>query len=184
MMPPKFIKVNGICKLNPAYLEWKKEGGVQKVKHEDPIQSMTLQVSVIQGEDLVAKDRNFLGKKTTSDPYVEVYVGTGKISSYSLIGKTKTVYKNLNPRWDQTISSQISYIAHGGSNLMFRIFDEDKLSDPDNMGIVAIPLVWKDVTGSPQWYDIPKNSAKNAKGRIQVKVETQVRRIQGMASYV
>lgn len=182
-VPPKFIKANGICKLNPAYIQWKKEtGGVQQVKHEDPIDSMTLRVSVIQGSDLVAKDRNFMGKKTTSDPYVEILLGTGR--AYVRIGKTKTIYKNLSPQWNETIATRVRYIEHGGSNIMFRIFDEDKFSDPDNMGIVTLPLVWKDDSGSPQWYDIPKNSAKNAKGKIQLQIQTQVHRIQGMASYV
>lgn len=151
------------------------------MKREDPIDSLTLRVSIIQGSDLVAKDRNLFGKKTTSDPYVQVLLGSGR--TYVPIGKTKTIYKNLSPQWNEAIAARVKFLEHGGSQMMFRIFDEDRLSDPDNMGIVTLPLVWKDHNGSPVWYEIPKKSAKNASGKIQIQVQTQVHRLQGLASY-
>jgi Ca2+-dependent lipid-binding protein len=183
--PPKFITVNGICKLNPAFLEWKKEtGGTEaaQTQRQDPIESMTLRITVLQGSDLVAKDRNLLGKKTTSDPFVQVLVGSGR--PYARVGQTKTIHKNLNPTWNETITAKIKYIEHSRSELRFQIYDEDKLSDPDSMGIVSLPLVWEDSNGTPKWYEIPKNSAKNAKGKIQIQVQSQVHRLKGVSSYV
>jgi Ca2+-dependent lipid-binding protein len=183
--PPKFIKVDGICKLNPAFLEWKKETGgadATKCRREDPIDSMTLRVTIIQGSDLVAKDRNLLGKKTTSDPFVQVLVGTGR--SYDRLGQTKTIYKNLSPQWNETISAQVKFLHHGGSQLRVHIYDEDKLSNPDSMGFVTLPLDWKDFDGSPRWYEIPKDSAKNAKGKIQLQIQSKVHRLHGLSSYV
>jgi Ca2+-dependent lipid-binding protein len=184
-IPSKFIKVNGICKLNPEFLEWKKETGgadAAMARREDPIDSMTLRITIIQGSDLVAKDRNLLGKKTSSDPFVQILVGTGK--SYDRLGQTKTIYKNLSPQWNETVSAQVKFIHHGGSQLRFHIYDEDKLSNPDSMGFVTLPLVWKDSATSPQWYEIPKDSAKNAKGKIQLQIQCKVHRLQGMSSYV
>lgn len=182
--PPKFIRVDGICKLNPAFLEWKKETGGRAgvTPHQDPIDFMTLRITVVQGSDLVAKDRNLLGKKTTSDPFVQILVGTAR--SFVRLGQTKTVYKNLSPQWNQTITAQVKFVEHGGSHLRFQIYDEDKLSEPDNMGIVTVPLVWRDSAGQPEWFDIPKESAKNAKGKIQLQIQSQVHRLQGLKSYV
>jgi Ca2+-dependent lipid-binding protein len=183
--PPRLIKVDGICKLNPAFLEWKKEaGGVEsaKARREDPIDSMTLRITITQGSDLVAKDRNLLGKKTTSDPFVQVLVGNGR--SYQRLGQTKTIYKNLSPHWNETISAQVKFIHHGGSQLRFHIFDEDKFSNPDSMGFVTLPLDWKDSDSPPQWYEIPKDSAKNAQGKIQLQIQSKVHRLHGLSSYV
>lgn len=143
---------------------------------------MTLRITILEGSDLVAKDRNLFGKKTTSDPYVQVLAGSDR--SYVRLGQTKTIYKNLNPTWNETINARINYVQHGRSNLRFQIYDEDKLSDHDSMGFMSVPLEWKDVQGIPQWYEIPKNSAKNAKGKIQLQIQSQVHRLQGVKSYV
>ncbi|KAG7369232.1 C2 domain containing protein [Nitzschia inconspicua] len=185
--PPKLITTDGVTKLNPAYLEWKKQtgggaAGAATFKRQDPIESMTLRITIIQGSDLVAKDRNLFGKKTTSDPYVQILAGSGR--SYVRLGQTKTIYKNLSPQWNETITAQVKYIHHARSELRFQIYDEDKLSDPDNMGVVTLPLIWETTNGTPQWYEIPKNSAKNAQGKIQLQIQSQIHHLQGLKSYV
>ena len=39
------------------------------------IESLTLLIQIYAGKDLIAKDRSMLGRRTTSDPYVKVFLG-------------------------------------------------------------------------------------------------------------
>jgi hypothetical protein len=54
-----------------------------------------------------------------------------------------------------------------------KIWDEDFMSEPDAMGTLTIEIPTKkgDTT---DWYDVPKNSAKEASGQIQVRLETSM----------
>ena len=125
-----------------------------------------IEMTVIAGNDLVAKDRNLLGRKTTSDPYVEVYLE----DSIILHGKTKTIYKNLNPEWNTKFKFWIS----DPWKVTLKIYDEDKMSSPDLMGVVTVNV--KPVDGGDQtaWYEVPKDSAKNAKGKLQLRFKTKL----------
>jgi hypothetical protein len=68
--------------------------------------------------------------------------------------------------------------------LMFEIFDEDLMSQPDNMGIVKVMLKWEDLHPSaPTWHEIPKDSAKNASGKIELKISTKVHRMENLRPY-
>lgn len=194
--PKKFTKNNhGILVLNPAYLEWKKNGGVagtaKQAPPPKPIDKMTVEISLLQGQDLVAKDRNLFGKKTTSDPYVEIFLLSGSGAPGTTyrkvkLGQTKTMYKTLNPAWRCTISTTIPYLGNAQCSLLFHIWDEDKLSDPDSMGVVKVPLQWADVggpAGEPKFYPVPANSAKNATGQIELGIKSHVHRLEGLKSY-
>ena len=116
------------------------------------LESLRIDVAILRGQGLVAKDRNLLGKRTSSDPYVKVFCdGT-------LYGKTRVISKNLNPEWNETISVKLekgalssliqkmsfSHGPAGASSTTIHIdlvlFDHDKLSDDDCMGVVSIPL--------------------------------------------
>jgi Ca2+-dependent lipid-binding protein len=121
-----------------------------------------LKLTVLQGTGLVAKDRNALGQKTTSDPYVEVWTDS------EMIAKTCTIWKTLDPAWNETFMLKLSGDA---PKVTLKIWDEDRRSDPDAMGIVTIEIPTKkgDTT---EWYDVPKNSAQNASGQLQVRLET------------
>jgi Ca2+-dependent lipid-binding protein len=55
---------------------------------------LTITIEVLQGRNLVAKDRNVLGKRSHSDPYAKLHIG-GK-----LIGETRVIPKSLNPIWN------------------------------------------------------------------------------------
>jgi hypothetical protein len=58
---------------------------------------------------------------------------------------------------------------------LLKIFDEDMLSEPDAMGSVRIPIpTTNKQLDSTQWYSIPADSAKNASGKVQVRIETNV----------
>ena len=91
------------------------------------------------------------------------------------IGKTPVVKKNLNPTWDTTFDAfDVPYGAKGDDSvtLVFEIYDEDKASADDAMGIVKIPLSFKDTETEAVWYEVPYNSTKDASGEIQVKIKT------------
>ncbi|KAL3920382.1 MAG: hypothetical protein SGILL_003294 [Bacillariaceae sp.] len=196
MSPPKkFVQKNGVLTLNPEYIQWKQNnGGATKPKQQQefiaPIDKMLMELQVLSGSGLVAKDRNMLGKKTTSDPFVVVsLISRGRKTQ---IGKTKTVKKTLSPAWQASFRTSLSYLHHGPSPgfpnsnpmLMFEIFDEDLMSAPDSMGVVKIMLKWEDLQPSaPSWHDVPKDSAKNASGKIELKVSSKIHRMENLRPY-
>ncbi|XP_061451196.1 multiple C2 and transmembrane domain-containing protein 2 isoform X2 [Rhineura floridana] len=85
-----------------------------------------LQVKVLKATDLLAAD--FSGK---SDPFCVLELGNGRLQSY-------TVYKNLNPEWNQVFTFPIKDIH---DVLEVTVFDEDGDKPPDFLGKVAIPLL-------------------------------------------
>jgi Ca2+-dependent lipid-binding protein len=194
--PKKFIKKNGVNMMNPEYLVWKKKGGKKPPapKWQDPIDFMMVQYQVIQAKDLVAKDRNLFGKKTSSDPFVKVSLlctptktlpGQKRRAQKIDLGKTETKKKNLNPTWNFTKASQIPFSRQSETlQLVFDIFDEDLMSSPDSLGSLTLsPLKWENNRGSATWYEIPKNSGKKVSGEIKINVNTEVHRVQGLRPY-
>lgn len=194
--PKKFIKKNGVNMLNPAYLEWKKNGGKKASVPEwkDPIDCMLVQFQILEAKDLVAKDKNLFGKKTSSDPYTEVSLvctptktipGKRATVQTILLGKTPTIQKNLNPVWNYTKVSKIPYSRMSEKlQLAIRLYDEDLLSSPDSLGSFLLPpLEWKNSKGTPKWYEIPKKSAKNASGAVKLCITTEVHRVKGLRPY-
>ena len=110
------------------------------------IEKVTVQIQIIAGKGLAAKDRNLLGKKTTSDPFVEVWKSphvpeapaAGAKSSkpskdQSMVGSTKTQYKTLDPEWNETFVVEFFEKETRTPHVLLKIFDEDKLSKPDAM---------------------------------------------------
>lgn len=135
---------------------------------------LTVDVEVLQARGLIAKDRSLLGKRT-SDPYIEVYYGQ------ELIGKTRTIKKNVSPVWNEKFQLSVGADAallmiHPGSkaHLELRIFDEDKGSNDDPMGTVLVPLKPQDTATLQTWYPVGKGTGKffchNAQGEVEVKV--------------
>lgn len=194
--PRKFVKKNGINVLNPEYLAWKNKGGtVTQGPWVDPIDKMTVLIQVLEANDLVGKDRSMFGKKKTSDPYVSVSLkctptnplpGQMQIRPQVIyLGKTPTIKKNLNPTWNHSLSMTIPYSRSNESlMLLFQLYDEDKFSSDDSLGVVALgPLQWKDSAGSASWYEIPKGSAKKVSGKIKLSIQTQIHRVQGLKPY-
>lgn len=125
-------------------------------------------VTVLSGSGLVAKDRNMFGKKKSSDPFVKV-VANGK-----LVGRTETQYKTLDPVF--TAGGPFPAEFEGDQlKLELKIYDEDKLSADDPMGTVTLTLVCaQDYYPLPktQWYEVPKDSAKKASGKLQVMIQS------------
>mmetsp|Transcript_11218 Transcript_11218/g.23250 ORF Transcript_11218/g.23250 Transcript_11218/m.23250 type:complete len:200 (-) Transcript_11218:158-757(-) len=195
--PKKFIKKNGVNMLNPEYLAWKKTGGKKTAppRWEDPIDFVLVQYEVIEAKDLVAMDRSLFGKKKSSDPFVKISLlctpttlvaGKKKAAEKIRLGRTEVIKKNLNPTWNFKSGSKIPYSrANETLQLVFEVFDEDKLSSDDPMGTLKLsPLKWKDSNESAKWYEIPKGSAKKVSGDIKIKVTTQLHRVQGLRPYI
>jgi len=132
------------------------------------IEQVDAKITVIQGTGLVAKDRNFLGKKTTSDPYVDVF-SLGR----QTIGKTKTQYKTLDPVWNHTVATTFRDVQLEPPYVLLKIWDEDKFSQPDSMGTIRVSfdLSKPDIT---EWHDVPPDSAKNASGKVQLRIQLQL----------
>jgi Ca2+-dependent lipid-binding protein len=139
----------------------------------------TIRVTLIQGSGLVAKDRNLLGRRTTSDPYVECISTFEKQRKRfaSKMGKTVTLYKTLDPKFNHTFPDY-DFAYCQSPMIQLRIFDEDKMSDPDAMGTVQIPISTFQDSDTTQWYDVPKDSAKNATGKLQVRLHVKVHKLQ------
>lgn len=146
------------------------------------VESITLTVDVKEARSLVAKDRNILGKRTTSDPYVIVKSGE------KVIGKSRIIHKSLFPVWNESFQHVFSFDQ---ANAMLRnqrhkihvqllIYDYDKIKSDDPMGSVLIHI---DPLNPPslQWYPVGKGMGKsyckNAKGEIQVGITVTARKI-------
>lgn len=69
---------------------------------------------------------NFSG---TSDPYVKVKF-QGKC-----VHKSRIVYKNLNPVWNEKFNI---FFDDVNANLSFKVYDFDRLSSDDQMGVATI----------------------------------------------
>ncbi|XP_067452049.1 multiple C2 and transmembrane domain-containing protein 2-like isoform X1 [Thunnus thynnus] len=85
-----------------------------------------LQVKVIKATDLMAADLN--GK---SDPFCVLELGNNRL-------QTHTVYKSLNPEWNQVFTFPVKDIH---DVLAVTIFDDDGDKAPDFLGKVAISLL-------------------------------------------
>jgi len=87
-----------------------------------------IELCIERGKDLAIKDLN-----GTSDPYVKVYYGTEE--KYI----TNTIYKNLNPLWNE----KFSFFVYDLNNpIYFYIFDYDRIGRDESMGSTKIDL-WK-----------------------------------------
>ena len=73
-----------------------------------PIKSYLVDLTVIQGRGLAAKDRHFLTRqRTTSDPYVVALLGLDQS-----LGKTKTCKKTLSPVWNAKFHFSVQNKKH------------------------------------------------------------------------
>eukprot|EP00058_Branchiostoma_floridae_P016503 XP_002601991.1 hypothetical protein BRAFLDRAFT_82577 [Branchiostoma floridae] len=86
----------------------------------------TLDVTLKEGRRLAIRD-----KCGTSDPYVK-FKYDGK-----QVYKSRIVYKNLNPRWDETFSLPVDDVT---KPLVVKVFDYDRGLQDDPMGHAYIDL--------------------------------------------
>ena len=143
---------------------------------EEAIVGVELDFAVLSGKDLVAKDGSGflkLGKKTVSDPYVVVKLGSRKL------GQTKIMMKTLNPDWNEAFKRNFSGREfNADESLTFSIFDKDRGSADDPMGEVVVPLKAL-LSGQvlEKWHDVqPCKGCADATGQLRLKLSCAVRR--------
>eukprot|EP00127_Corallochytrium_limacisporum_P005789 Clim_evm7s211 gene=Clim_evmTU7s211 len=106
-----------------------------------------------------------LDKKDTfgkSDPYVEIF-RKNKDGEWVKIFKSEKIKKTLNPRWAR-ISMSASRLCFGDwtTPLRFEVFDYDKSSDPDLIGVCETNLEELGQMGAGAYKELinPKKQAK------------------------
>mmetsp|Transcript_7744 Transcript_7744/g.11286 ORF Transcript_7744/g.11286 Transcript_7744/m.11286 type:complete len:475 (+) Transcript_7744:86-1510(+) len=137
---------------------------------------LEIDITIVQGKSLVPKDRNIIGRLTTSDPFVKLCFGGKRY------GKTTHKPKTLNPVWNERFKVMVGRDELGRKpSLEFQIFDKDTLSPDDPMGVVMITL--DELMGTPSgtgWYDVNKGSGavrcENASGQLQIKLSVSSRK--------
>ncbi|XP_071356000.1 multiple C2 and transmembrane domain-containing protein 2 isoform X3 [Trachinotus anak] len=91
-----------------------------------PFQRYLLNINLKQGRNLVVRDK----RSGTSDPYVKF-----KLEGKQFY-KSKVVYKNLNPQWNESFSHPLRDREH---IVEVRVYDKNRTTD-DFMGSSSIPL--------------------------------------------
>jgi Ca2+-dependent lipid-binding protein len=89
-------------------------------------QKYVFTIKIVEAEDIKACDTNGF-----SDPYVVLVDEFGK-----RLTKTRVVYKNLNPRWDESIDITVQ----GPVNIVAMIWDFDNFGDDDYVGRTSLKL--------------------------------------------
>jgi len=125
-----------------------------------------LRLKVIAGHNLAKKD--IFG---ASDPYmrIELVATEGDEVVDSVITKTKK--RTLNPKWDEEFIFRVLPDKH---RLVFEVFDENRLTRDDFLGMIELPLatIQKEGEGRtiPHKYYIlrPRSAKSKVKGHLQL----------------
>lgn len=113
-------------------------------------------IKIIEAEDLKACDMNGL-----SDPYVVLGDEYQK-----RLAKTRVIYSNLNPRWDESVDITTS----GALNIIATIWDHDTLGDHDCVGRTNLkldPSHSRDYVPREYWLDL------DTQGRLLLRVSME-----------
>ncbi|XP_053678583.1 E3 ubiquitin-protein ligase Nedd-4-like [Anopheles nili] len=91
-----------------------------------------LRIKVVAGLQLAKKD--IFG---ASDPYVRIDLNmvSGDVNVQSVLTKTKK--KTLHPKWNEEFIFRVKPTEH---KLVFQVFDENRLTRDDFLGMVELPL--------------------------------------------
>ncbi|XP_038072350.1 E3 ubiquitin-protein ligase NEDD4-like isoform X2 [Patiria miniata] len=107
--------------------------GLPDISGEVPGTTRVLKVRVLQGVSLAKKD--IFG---ASDPYVKIRQFRGNVEEGEIACvQTKTIKRTLNPKWFEEFLFRVN---PRDNCLLFEVFDENRLTRDDFLGMVAIPL--------------------------------------------
>jgi hypothetical protein len=123
--------------------ELEKKNGGPLPRRAPKMEKYVFTIKIIEAEDLKACDINGF-----SDPYVVLGDEFQK-----RLAKTRIVYRNLNPRWDETID----IITTGPLNIVATIWDWDRLGDHDCVGRTSLkldPSMFRDFMPREYWLDL------------------------------
>ena len=152
----------------------------------EEVSSIQIQMQIIEGRDLIAKDRSLMGRRTTSDPYVKIFLG-GKCYGHN----TEVIEKNLNPKWDAKFKillmddKQLKHVLNHDFPIRLVVWDKDLAID-DCMGVVDIP-VENIAMDEPKWFPLEKGEdvvfdekefkqyCHNAKGDIKLQYTIKIK---------
>ncbi|GAX21563.1 hypothetical protein FisN_6Hh458 [Fistulifera solaris] len=140
--------------------------------------SATMLIHVLQGRNLVAMDKDLLGRPTTSDPFVKAFVFENH--NWKCVGTSDTVYKTINPVFQRGMfqvklgCDQARALLRSGEKIELRLCDQDMLGNDEFMGCVQVPVVGSQ---SATWYRVMKRSrhhdlfSPGASGELLVSVD-------------
>ena len=167
--PESFVKVNNIeyatLQLDKLEKEVNVDACAEVINRLDPPPPQNVRgagkkfmftIKIIEAEDLKAGDINGL-----SDPYVVLGDEYQK-----RLAKTRTVYQNLNPRWDETVD----ILTTGPLNVIATVWDWDVLGDHDCLGRTSLkldPSHFNDFLPREYWLDL------DTQGRVLVRVSME-----------
>ena len=162
--PESFVKLNNIeyamLQFDKIEKEMNVDACVDVIKRNEPQQprkrrgeKFVFTIKIIEAEDLKACDPNGL-----SDPYVVLGDEFQK-----RLAKTRIVYANLNPRWDETVDITTT----GLLSVTATIWDWDVMGDHDCVGRTTIkldPSHFSDYLPREYWLDL------DTQGRLLVRI--------------
>jgi Ca2+-dependent lipid-binding protein len=141
--------------------------GLERKPPPSSMRSWIVLAAVKEARGLTAKDSS-----GTSDPYALLVLGKQK-------HKTKVVYKELNPRWDETFQMVVNTAGLRPSHpLLLSVFDKDMIGADDLIGQATIDLeriltslVGGDMSGSDgqltslqEWLPLYEDAARTKSG--------------------
>ena len=169
--PQSFVKLNDI---EFAIVQWDQlekavnvDGCAEVIERYEPraaqkykkrVQTYVFTIKIVEGEDLKACDINGY-----SDPYVVLGDELGK-----RLAKTRIIYANLNPRWDETID----ITTQGPLNIVATVWDWDTLGEHDCVGRTTLKLDPSHFSDyMPREYRLPLDTQGNLLLRVSMEGE-------------
>jgi hypothetical protein len=147
------IQVDKMAEIVQKHDEQSKRAGNAPKKPRT--ENFVFTVKIIEAEDLMACDINGF-----SDPYVVL----GDVQRR--LHKTRIIYRNLNPRWDETVD----IVTQGPLNITATVWDWDALGEHDCVGRTSLkldPSHFRDYMPREYWLDL------DTQGRLLLRVSME-----------